>query len=80
MRRGGLSVWVRLYICVCVCVCRQKTRLFGNCRIYRRAENRIDDSFYRRLTRIYISDDIASASTISGVRRDAWWLNETQFN
>ena len=21
MRRGGLSVWVRLYICVCVCVC-----------------------------------------------------------
>ena len=31
MRRGGLSVWVRLYIyiCVCVCVCRQKTRLFA---------------------------------------------------
>ena len=21
MRRGGLSVWVRLYICLCVCVC-----------------------------------------------------------
>ena len=43
MRRGGLSVWVRLYICVCVCVCRQKTRLFAVLPL----ENRHEIALYR---------------------------------
>ena len=41
MRRGGLSVWVRLYIYLCVC--RQKTRLFAVLLL----ENRHEIALYR---------------------------------
>ena len=45
MRRGGLSVRVRLYICLFVClfVCRQKTRLFAVLPL----ENRHEIALYR---------------------------------
>ena len=46
MRRGGLSVWVHLYICMYVCmynVCRQKTRLFAVLLL----ENRHEIALYR---------------------------------
>ena len=46
MRRGGLSVWVRLYICVCVCVdvcVVKKTWLFAVLPL----ENRHEIALYR---------------------------------